>query len=51
VGSVLAATLLFVAYQGVTQEALPQAEAGADPTFQEGSGGAFAPGEIIVALE
>lgn len=51
VGSVLAAAVLFIAYQGVTQEALSQDERGRDPTYQEGAGEKFAPGEIIVRLE
>lgn len=51
VGTVLAATVLLVAYQGLTQEVLPQTEVSEDPTYQEGAGRDTAPGEIIVKLE
>ncbi|CAA9406185.1 MAG: Serine protease, subtilase family [uncultured Rubrobacteraceae bacterium] len=48
---VFTATLAaFVVLQGATQEAQTQ-PVGEEPTYQEGSGRAFAPGEIIVVLE
>ena len=46
-----AAVVIFVGLQGATQEALTQPVQGEDPTYQEGSGRPFAPGEIIVGLE
>ena len=52
IGFLMAATLLFVAFQGATQRALTQTETGAEePTYQEGAGRPFAPGEVIVGLE
>ncbi len=48
---VLAATLLlFLVLQGATQEATTQPTR-EEPTYEDGSGRAFAPGEVIVVLE
>jgi hypothetical protein len=48
---VFAATLLlFLGLQGATQEAATQ-PVREEPTYEDGSGRAFAPGEVIVVLE
>src|SRR3712207_5027456 len=48
---VFAATLvLYVGVQGTTQEAMTQ-PVGEEPTYEDGSGRSFAPGEVIVVLE
>src|SRR5918998_2471434 len=49
--SFIAATLvLFVGVQGTTQEAMTQ-PVREEPTYEDGSGRSFAPGEVIVELE
>ncbi|MDP8902025.1 MAG: S8 family serine peptidase, partial [Actinomycetota bacterium] len=42
--------LLFLGLQGTTQEAITQPTR-EEPTYEDGSGRAFAPGEVIVVLE
>lgn len=50
VGVFAAAVVVVVGLQGATQEALTQPVRGEEPTYQEGSGRQFEPGEIIVGL-
>jgi thermitase len=50
-GVFAAVLVVFVVLQGATQEAMTQPVVGEEPTYQEGSGRQFAPGEIIVELE
>jgi subtilisin family serine protease len=51
VGTVVAILLLFIAVQGVTQEAQTQVEGqGVEPTYEESNGRDFATGAIIVKL-
>ncbi|HKH10591.1 MAG TPA: S8 family peptidase [Rubrobacter sp.] len=42
---------MFVGLQGATQEAMTQPARGDEPTYEDGSGRSFAPGEIIVAMK
>ena len=49
-GVSVAMLVVFVALQGVTQEAATQ-PVQEEPTYEEGSGQAFAPGEVIVVLK
>ena len=51
-GTVVAILLLFLALQGLTQEAETQVGGeGADPSYEEGAQRAYASGEIIVKLD
>ena len=47
-GTTLAVLALYLVFQGATQQAETQTE---NPTYQEGAGRPFAPGELIVGLE
>ncbi len=51
VGVFTAALVVFVVLQGATQKALTQPAQGEEPTYQEGAGRPFEPGEIIVGLK
>ena len=49
-GVCLATLVAFVGFQGLTQEAVTQ-PVREEPTYEDGSARAFAPGEVIVVLE
>ena len=49
-GVCLATLVAFVGFQGLTQEAVTQ-PVKEEPTYEDGSARAFAPGEVIVVLE
>ena len=49
-GVCVAMFLMFVGLQGTTQEAITQ-PVREEPTYDDGSGRAFAPGEVIVVVE
>ena len=48
-GVCLATLVAFVGFQGLTQEAVTQ-PVREEPTYEDGSARAFAPGEVIVVL-